>query len=175
MVAIAAVGYILGVFGPYEAKKKNDASIMNHILTNKSQHFKRVFKPSDVFIVDRGFRDANEVLKNSYKVAMPVCVPLKQSQLTSLQANQTRLVTKVRYKIEVVNGILKRNKLLNNKRFNSTLPDGLDDWKIAVAIFNEFFIPIESDQESSILIAQRMRALLNTDCKLLELVPQLDR
>ena len=106
---------------------------------------------------------------------MPVCVPLKQSQLTSLQANQSRLVTKVRYKIEVVNGILKRNKLLNNKKFNSTLGDGLDDRKIAAAIFNEFFTPIESDQESSIFIAQRMRALLNTDCKFLELVPQLDR
>lgn len=173
MIAIAADGYILGVFGPFEAKQ-NDASIMNKIIEKHEKDFDRILKGNDVFIVDRGFRDA-EMLQKKYKVAMPACVPPKQPQMTTEQANKTRFVTKVRYKIEVVNGILKQNNLLANTRFNSMIDSAIDDWKIAAAIYNEFFTPIESDKGFEGFVAQKMISRLNTECELKDKATQLDR
>ena len=57
--------------------------------------------------------------ERGYRVAMPTCPKdRKQKQLTAEQANQTRLVTKVRYRVEVVNGKLKQNRLLDRVRPN---------------------------------------------------------
>ena len=60
-------------------------------------------------IVDRGFRDAIQILKDKYKIntMMPNLLPKNQKQFTTEEANSSRLCTKMRWVIESVNGLLK--------------------------------------------------------------------
>ena len=170
MIAIAADGFIIGIFGPYQANN-NDAFIMNKIVTENKFQFERIFKSEDIFIVDRGFRDAKELI-NNYRVEMPSC---SSGQLNSFEANKTRFVTKVRYKIEVVNGRLKRFKLLSSIRANQSVETLIDDWRIAGALFNEFFQPIESDECRVEWIASRFHLRLAIECTLKDIALKFDR
>ena len=172
MIGIASDGFILGIFGPYKAKD-NDANIMDRIIREFQVDFNRIFTNQDVFIVDRGFRDSK--LLNNYVKAMPTCIPPRQQQMTTIEANETRKVTKVRYKIEVVNGILKRNKLLSRIRVNSSAKNIMDDWKIAGALYNEFFQPIESDKGCDKAIANLILERQNIDCSLKNVALEFDR
>ena len=56
-------GYIIDVFGPFAATA-NDASILLHLMKNSS--LKDVALPNDLFILDRGFRDALKQLTQKY-------------------------------------------------------------------------------------------------------------
>ena len=59
-------------------------------------------------MLDRGFRDIITILEeHGFIPKLPSCVPPTQKQLTCSQANQSRLVTKCRYVVEVINGHLK--------------------------------------------------------------------
>lgn len=63
---------------------------------------------ADVCLVDRGFRDCVEVLKSKQlDVGMPEMISKKDKQLTTAQANRSRLVTKCRYVVEARNGHMK--------------------------------------------------------------------
>lgn len=63
MMIVGTDGYILDVIGPYFADyHNNDAAITKHLLlTNESA--KNWFQENDIFIVDRGFRDAVDFLE----------------------------------------------------------------------------------------------------------------
>jgi hypothetical protein len=169
-------GWIIDIFGPYPATK-NDATILELILDKHSEKFKKIFKEGDKFIVDRGFRNAKKLLEDKkYKVAMPTCLPSNRKIMTREEANQTRLITKVRYKIEVINGKLKQFRQLDRVRPNSQIHSLSEDWRIAGALINEFFEPIESDKDDYSFIATRMKARLEVDnSKLVEEADKLDR
>ncbi|CAF1110288.1 unnamed protein product, partial [Brachionus calyciflorus] len=74
------------------------------------------------------FRDiVNFLEKRGLTVMMPAVMEKNQKQLTTKQANDTRLVTKTRWVIEAINGIFKqsfkalsqiKNKMLNNIKFD---------------------------------------------------------
>ena len=85
-------GLIVDVFGPCSAKV-NDANILMSIL--KDSDLQNLLQPNDNIILDRGFRDCIDELKKTYKL-IPRMPTFTDGQLTFLQANQTRLVTKVR-------------------------------------------------------------------------------
>ena len=74
------------------------------------------------------------------KTLMPSCS--KESQLTTLQANQTRLVTKIRNVIERKNGIFKRFAALEHCR-NSQLNHITEDFKNVAALINCFFVDLK--------------------------------
>lgn len=67
-------------------------------------------RPGDIFIFDRGFRDClPDMEAKGYVTETPefVLKTQRSQQLTTEQANRSRLVTKTRYVVEVQNGHLK--------------------------------------------------------------------
>ena len=79
-------------------------------------------------------------------------------QLTSLQANETRFVTKIRWTIEDINGKCKQSfRALDGTIQNKMLPHIVDDLKIACALINCFHSRKISDVEDGIEIAREMK------------------
>lgn len=168
-LAVAANGYIIDVFGPYNSND-SDSKILNNLMKNDS--FVSFFRPGDVFLVDRGFRDSIDLLRDKLFVPlMPEFILRGQSQLSCSQANKSRLITKCRFVIESVNGRLKQSfKYFHNTFQNKSLEHLLDDFKIAAPIYNAHFKRIYSDIDDSIDISNKMIALQNKDNKLHNLV-----
>lgn len=132
-------GHIIEVSGPHAATT-SDAHIMNSILEDEESIFHWFYRPGDVFILDRGFRDAELPLQShGYSVHMPQTKDAKESQLTTVQANKSRLVTLCRWVVEVVNGRLKRDfRILRIVHCNRALPHMFDYFRIAAAILNAY-------------------------------------
>ncbi|CAC5361691.1 unnamed protein product [Mytilus coruscus] len=64
MVFVTTSGYIISVIGPYFSDgKNNDAQIMKHIIQHDIEEFKEWVTEDDILIVDRGFRDAIDLLQ----------------------------------------------------------------------------------------------------------------
>ncbi len=92
----------------------------------------------DILIVDRGFRDVKEFLERiGLSVLYPHFMQPGQSQLDDEAANQSRLVTKVRWVVEVVNARLKRWAFLANVVPLSCLDDLQDYILIVAALCNK--------------------------------------
>ena len=158
MMVVGSDGYILSVFGPYFANEKNnDAEITKHCFVSNSEDINSWLKPNDVFIVDRGFRDAVTFLEErGLKVHMPAFLPKGQKQHTVEEANLSRLVTKVRWVVESVNGRAKQWKMLDKVVPNILVPNIGDFVRIVCALINKFRPPIVSSSESASLVAQKM-------------------
>lgn len=62
MMVVTTTGYIVSVLGPYVGKN-NDASILNHIVNENVEEFRHWIQEDDIAVVDRGFRDAVQLLK----------------------------------------------------------------------------------------------------------------
>ena len=97
MVIVTTSGYFISVIGPYLANSKNnDASILHHIIKNNIEEIKNWVKENDIFVVDRGFRDATSLLEElGIHAQMPSFLPRGSKQLPTDLANSSRLVTKV--------------------------------------------------------------------------------
>ena len=66
MVIVSTDHYLESVVGSYLADvKKNNASITKHILLNNWGSVVNWLQPSDILIVDRGFRDCLPLLNDS--------------------------------------------------------------------------------------------------------------
>lgn len=170
MVIIAPDGYIIDILGPYKATT-NDATIMNNFFQSKSEQSK-MFEKGDVFLLDRGFRDSIEPLKNlEFIPKMPQFIKKPDKQLSWFDANSSRLVTKCRYAVEVINGRLKQVFRYFDKGWqNKSLPHFMTDFRNAAAILNAYFIRLESDIDDSEDIAHLMLSRLNEPNKLAEIV-----
>lgn len=71
---------------------------MTSLFANENGQFPRLFKENDIFVLDRGFRDAIPLLENcNYRVFKPESVDEGASQLTFSQANKSRKVTLCRW------------------------------------------------------------------------------
>ena len=94
---VTTTGYIIAVLGPYLADGKNsDANILKHIISTNVQEMKSWLHEGDVFVVDRGFRDSEEILEQiGIKMEMPSFLQKGQKQHSVEDANNSRLVTKV--------------------------------------------------------------------------------
>jgi len=125
---------------------------------------RQLLKPNDHIILDRGFRDAIDTLQNKYQLIthMPTCKAPNQKQLTTERANTSRLTTKVRYMVEVVNGKLSTLFRSNSKiHRNVTLTHALDDYRIAGAIINKFYT-LHTPNANDINIATSMKNKLTS-------------
>ncbi|CAK9829657.1 hypothetical protein ANTRET_LOCUS6956 [Anthophora retusa] len=121
-------GYIVDILGPFYANQ-NDAEIMK-ITIQDSSGLQTLLKRGDICIVDRDFRDVKSYLEESgYKVLMPA-LKGKRSQLTTVESNASRQVTKVRWVVEAIHGSIgQKCRLLltcsRNNLFTSLMLDYL--------------------------------------------------
>ena len=161
-------GYIVNALGPYEASK-NDASIVKEIIQSGELD---ILQTGDILLVDRGFRDAKDFLvKRGFDVRMPQFIKPGEKQLTWQQANQSRIVTKCRFVVEMVNGAIKqRYRYFDHIWSTKAVPHLIEDFKIACAIYNKYGTRILSDSGEGEEIAQNILSRENRPNKLLELI-----
>ncbi|CAF1663287.1 unnamed protein product, partial [Didymodactylos carnosus] len=134
-------GYAVDCLGPFPANA-NDAKITESIL-QLNNTFQYWCEDGDVAIVDRAFRDVIESLEeNGFDVRMPSFLPPKQKQLTTKEANSTRLITKNRWVVEAYHARLKDWSLLSERIHNSLIPNIHDYARITTAALNAFRKPI---------------------------------
>lgn len=160
MIIVSTTGYIISILGPYLADhKNNDAGILKHNLKTNMESMNNWIQPGDVMIVDRGFRDATDVLEDlGVKTEMPKFLPKGQKQFTCEEANTSRMVTKVRWVVESVNGRLKQWKYLQNIVPNNQIPDIGENVKLIGAICNKYKPPLSSgDQENDQILAAKIK------------------
>lgn len=156
MKFIAVDGSIIDCFGPFPATM-NDAQIIKTIFAKTS--FDNVLKPGDILLVDRGFRDAVQFLTaKKFHVQIPKFIERgTNGQLTAMQANKSRLVTKMRFAIETANGRMKAKWSLFQKIVPSILTTNLiSDYKIGAALLNAFGKPTICDKNDFVSIGSRM-------------------
>lgn len=100
----------------------------------------------DVYVLDRGFRDVRKYLEEQrYTILMPA-LKGQRGQLTTEESNESGLVTKIRWVIEAIDGILEQKfKLLHNQLHNSLLPNAELFCKIDCFLQNRFGKRLNSD------------------------------
>ena len=105
-------GYILTVKGPYLADRTNsDAKITEDMLKSNFENITEWFEQNDVLVLDRGLRDAADILKGfEIESYMPQFLNKSQKQHTTEDANESWPVTEVRLVVESVNGRVKSGK-----------------------------------------------------------------
>ena len=100
--------YLTQLDGPTLLGNENDAKITK-IIIQKLDDFKSWLHESDIFIVDRGFRDVLGLLKSSgYEPHMPSYLQSNESQHESFSANHDRRCTKIRRIVESYHGRVKQ-------------------------------------------------------------------
>lgn len=130
MMCVSTDGTIICTVGPFKATE-NDASIMKKILPQNIQAMKN-FKKGDVMLVDRGFRDCVQIFMNQgYTVKSPSHANGNE-QLSTLEANKTRLITRCRYDVERMNAVLKNTfGIFSVVQETYWIPTVMEDFTIA--------------------------------------------
>ena len=151
-------GYIVDMLMPSVATL-NDAQIMKWALANGLKDF---LERGDVCFVDRGFRDVKKHLEDEgFTVCMPVCKG-ERKQLEPTEANESRFVTKIRWAVESVHGIIKHKyRIFDHRIDNNLLPKIGTMFRIACHINNVFGKRLSSDQTMFDEIAGRMLQMKN--------------
>lgn len=174
MLLVTTKGHIIACFGPYLADgKNNDARILIHQFSKNKDDFSNFFKQSDIFVVDRGFRDCVEFLKD---LGMDVFMPhflYVGKQHTTKESNESRIITKNRWVVEAVNGLIKRWLFFNNVVSNNNLKYIQADFEIICAIINRFKNLRFVESENSGALAEQMLQKLKKNNDLIELVQNL--
>lgn len=161
MLAVSTSGLIVNVLGPERlwAGSMSDADIFKSCIN--LPWFKNFFKPGDIFVLDRGFQRAEEdLLQGGFKISIPVSKG-GNAQLTTLEANLSRICTKIRWVIESVNSSLKRFKYFKHTVPSEEVPFLFADIRVVSAIHNRYFSRLSSDGDRP-EVARRMLELLNT-------------
>ncbi|XP_058806333.1 uncharacterized protein LOC131672854 [Phymastichus coffea] len=164
-------GFTVYVEGPYNANL-NDAAILKEILCSAGG-LNNILEKGDYFILDRGFRDVVPFLTSKgFNVLMPA-LKGKRNQLTVEESNQSRLVTKIRWVVEAVHGIVgQKCKLLHNQFHNARLPNAGLYCRIACFLVNLFCKRLNSDVGKSDLIIARILKMINVKNTLAEFVEE---
>lgn len=143
---VAPDGYILDIQGPYFSNaSNNDASILVSQLNDDLLGMQGWFQPRDIFILDRGYRDAIPRLEEMGIVTkMPPVLSPGQTQFSTEEANEARIVTKTRWIVEARNGHLKNIfKFFGHAISTSHVPNLNDFLLISGAILNKYYGPIQ--------------------------------
>lgn len=167
---VCADGYIIDVYGPYAATT-SDATILRDLLTNESQSgLEWFFQPNDAFIFDRGFRDAVPNLEECGFVAHMPPTRARGQQLTTMEANKSRLITICRWVVEAINGRIKRDfKIFRQCYFNVTMKNMMVDIRICAAMINANQQPY-SDNERVLDYIEIINEKMHTENTLAEYV-----
>uniref|UniRef100_A0A6P7GRD0 Uncharacterized protein LOC114329946 n=3 Tax=Diabrotica virgifera virgifera TaxID=50390 RepID=A0A6P7GRD0_DIAVI len=157
-------GYIIDILGPYYATD-NDAKILESIL-NDPNGLITLLQEGDKFFLDRGFRDVIQKLSNLQFQALMPALKGKRKQLTSIEANESRMVTMVRWVVEAVHGVISQKyKLLHNQFDNKMIPNAALYCKIAGFLINTFgkrYVSEVSSKNEIIAQINKIKSLENT-------------
>lgn len=158
MVVTATDGYIISVIGPYMSDgKNNDANITVHMMKTNADNRMDWLTEEDILVLDRGFRDALPFLNDcGFQTESPDFLSKTQKQFTTTSANKSRMVTKVRWVVEAVNGRLKKWKYFDRVIPNTNIPNIRDNLRIVAAICNKYLPPIRSGQAEDFNLAINM-------------------
>ena len=98
------------------------------------------YQKTIIFLLNRGFRDCVESLKDDIGLCskMPSFLRKKDKQLDTKDANYSRLVTKYRWVIEVTNLFLMTSFKALRRVKNKQLKTILKDFRISAALINLF-------------------------------------
>lgn len=154
-------GYIVDMLGPYFANQ-NDAEILKSVIED-SNSLRKFLKEGDIFVLDRGFRDIKDILeKENFRVLMPA-LKGKRKQLY----NESRFVTKIRWAVESVHGVLKQKyRLLDHKIDNKLIPKIGSYFRIASFLNNTFGKRFHSDVNSFLMTFYR-ECIVKKMCRIL--------
>lgn len=167
----ATDGYVIDVYGPYEAIV-NDAKILQHVLSDPNG-LRSILKKGDVFILDRGFRDVKDWLESQGFVVLMPALKGKRKQLPTNEANESRFVTKLRWVVEAVHGIIgSKFKLLHNQFNNNMLDSAMLYCKVANFLVNEFGKRLNCDTDLQDQIAEQMLKRKDVDNSLAKVVEE---
>lgn len=149
-------GFVVDMLGPFFANQ-NDAQILESILEDP-ESLSKVLNEGDIFILDRGFRDIKDKLEEkNFRVLMPA-LKGKRKQLTTEESNDSRFVTKLRWAVESVHGIIKQKySLLDHKIDNKLIPKIGSYFRIVCFLNNTFGKRLQSDVGTFNDIFQRMQ------------------
>lgn len=159
-------GYIIDCYPSFPATS-NDASIIVKILQSQPEMV-QLIRPGDLILLDRGFRDAVSTLTKTYNLAvrMPLSInddddsdSTRADQLSQKDANRTRFVTKCRYIIESINGLLKQSFKALSSVQNTLLSHIGVDYLIAASLINRFYQRRFSDGAYAEQIANSMKSI----------------
>ncbi|CAF1216070.1 unnamed protein product [Didymodactylos carnosus] len=114
-----------------------------------------------MFVVDRGSRDCVGVMHAlGLHVAMPPFLR-KQKQFTTIEANKSRLITKIRSVVEMVNAQLKQFKLFSQTFQSSSIKDLKNYLSIACALINCHKSEVLKSKPEDIESSKEMLELVN--------------
>ena len=161
MVITSTTGRILSIVGPFYADgKNNDAAITKHMFMTNSDNIKSWLKEGDIFILDRGFRDALPFLSEcGIRTESPSFLPKSSKQMSTEDANHSRLVTKIRWAVESINGRIKSWKYFDKVIPNIDIPNTQDFLLIVAALCNAYRPALRSNNENDKKVAEKMLSL----------------
>ena len=159
MLGCTTNGYFIEATPPKKAYE-SDSTILNDLMKDKSSGFDHFFVTGDMFILDKGFIRSKTTLQNEgMLVQIPLSAPYgnKSKHLSWQLANESRLVTKLRWVVELCFGSIK-NKF---KKFTHTWPTVslkhlMDDFRIACAVHNLDTQRYESDKIDQLSILKQI-------------------
>ena len=157
-------GYVLESIGPYLADgKNNDAGITQYILDLHS-YLTEWLSEGDVCVVDRGFRDVFDVFEDlGLETKLPAFLKKGLSQHSAEEANQSRLVTKVRWAVEAYHGRIKKWRFFDKLILHDFIDIVGPLNRIVTAAINAFRPPLVRTEESDAEMAREM--LKQAECK----------
>ncbi|XP_058791020.1 uncharacterized protein LOC131664147 [Phymastichus coffea] len=152
-------GCIVDMLCPYYANV-NDAKILEDIF-NDPEGLVTLLRPGDKFFLDRGFRDVIcKLTEMGYEGLMPA-LKGQRKQLTATEANNSRMVTIVRWVVEAVHGVISQKyKLLHNQFDNKMIPHAGTYCRIACFLINLFgkrFVSSISSSEEVVNLMKRKK------------------
>ena len=102
---------------------------------------KAFLKEGDILVLDRGYRDVVDYIKSlGFDVAMPHYLKKGAKQHTTLESNESRMVTKARWIVESRNGHLKTVFKFFDKQVSARDSEHVAEYfKIACALLNAFY------------------------------------
>lgn len=155
---VAPDGYILTVQGPYFSdSRNNDAQILINEFETDVAGIREWLQEGDILVVDRGYRDAEEYLREfGLEVRIPHTLERGHNQLATEEANENRLITKVRWVVESRNGHIKSLFKFFDQTIESAHILHLQNfYLIAAALINRFHPPIQM-ADADVNVARRM-------------------
>ena len=157
MVGCSTNGFIIEATEPKKAHQ-SDSTILNELF--ETPMFRHFFITGDHFLLDKGFLNSQPVLeKEGMVVKVPLSAPFgsKSKHLSWDLANESRLVTKSRWVIELCFGSIKnRFKKFTHVWPTVSLKHLGKDFRIACAIHNMDTQRYESDQIDQISILDQI-------------------
>nr|XP_034194639.1 uncharacterized protein LOC117610900 [Osmia lignaria] len=170
MVCVTTTGRFIDIDCCW-SNEVNDAAILKQIM--EKDWFKDTFRPGDVFVLDRGFRDVVAALEErGFRVVMPEFLKRGQKQFESRQSNSNRMCTKVRWVIEARNHTMKRYNSIGTTLDNKSIMTLADDLQIITCITNLFEPRLYSDGDDE-NIAERILAVQSKENELMKLVTEM--